>query len=384
VTAEAALRESEQLSRLLVERAREYAIVLLDTQGCIRTWNSGARRLFAYLEEEVTGKPHAVIYTPEDQSAGIPEAELESATVDGSISDDRWYVRKDGVRLWASGVTQQLRDEEGVLKGYFKVLRDNTERKRMEETLRKWNESLEERVRERTSALGEREREIRALGLQLAMAEANERDRIALVLHDDLQQRLYSMQVIIALMRRSVEAREMDEVGKLTTELGTRLSEAVTSVSGLSSDLSLHCAEAATLAEAVRQLAERMQANHRLEVDVTSATTIPEPSLEVRTVLLQGVQELLFNVVKHSGASRAAIDLAQDGSALVVRVRDQGDGFDPSAGSRPRGLGLPRVQHQVSLMHGEVEIDSTAGEGTTITVRIPTSPEDPLRRGLSP
>jgi protein-histidine pros-kinase len=192
------------------------------------------------------------------------------------------------------------------------------------------------------------------------------------------------MHVIIALMRRSVEAREMDEVGKLTTELGTRLSETVQSVSGLASDLSLNCSEAATLAEAVRQLAERMQANHRLEVDVTSATTIPEPSLEVRTVLLQGLQELLFNVVKHSGASRAAIDLAQDGSALVVRVRDQGDGFDPSAGSRPRGLGLPRVQHQVSLMHGEVEIDSTAGEGTTITFRVPTSPEDPLRSGLSP
>src|SRR5690606_4890267 len=141
---------SEERYRLLVESAHEYAMILLDDRGRISAWNTGAERIFGYSQEEALGLPSRAIFTPEDQQAGIPEAEMETAARTGRADDDRWQMRKDGSRFWASGVMERLRKPDGTLRGYVKVLRDNTERREAEERLRQANESLEDRVRTRT------------------------------------------------------------------------------------------------------------------------------------------------------------------------------------------------------------------------------------------
>src|SRR3954468_12912935 len=101
----------EEQHRLLMECVTDYAIFLLDTDGRIATWNAGAQRILGYPEAEVIGRPASLFFTPEDVAAGVPELELQSAAQTGRASDDRWQVRKDGGRFWASGITTALRDE---------------------------------------------------------------------------------------------------------------------------------------------------------------------------------------------------------------------------------------------------------------------------------
>src|SRR5262249_18784720 len=101
----------EEQYRLLMECVTDYALFLLDAREQVANWNAGAERIFGYREEEVLGQSFARFFTPEDVAAGAPQKELETARAQGRASDDRWHVRKDGTRIWVSGVTTALRDE---------------------------------------------------------------------------------------------------------------------------------------------------------------------------------------------------------------------------------------------------------------------------------
>jgi PAS domain S-box-containing protein len=125
--AETALRKSESLFRLIVESAEDFAIFTLDLDGRITSWNPGAERMLGYQEAEIIGELGRIIFTPEDKEAGKAEEELETALSEGRAEDDRWHLRKDGSRFFASGLMMQLRDESGHLQGLFKILRDITE-----------------------------------------------------------------------------------------------------------------------------------------------------------------------------------------------------------------------------------------------------------------
>jgi len=129
------LRRSEERFRLLVEGGKDYAIFMLDPQGCISSWNAGAQRIKGYNSEEIIGRHFSAFYLPEDIERGHPEEELRLAQEQGHFEEEGWRVRKDGERFWASVLITALFDEEGNLRGFSKVVRDITERKRMEERL---------------------------------------------------------------------------------------------------------------------------------------------------------------------------------------------------------------------------------------------------------
>ena len=99
---EQTLRESEELYRLLVESAEDYAIFAMDIEGRITNWNPGAERIFGYREEEIAGKHGSLLFTSEDRRWGAAEEELRRAHNEGRAQDGRWHVRKDGTRFWAS------------------------------------------------------------------------------------------------------------------------------------------------------------------------------------------------------------------------------------------------------------------------------------------
>ena len=127
---------SEERLRLLVEGARDYAMILMDADGCVTHWNAGAQRILGYGEAEVMGRSCELIFTPEDRAAGVPARELETARAEGRALDLRWHLTKDGGRFWADGVMECLRDDGGGLRGFAKVLRDATERRQAEAALR--------------------------------------------------------------------------------------------------------------------------------------------------------------------------------------------------------------------------------------------------------
>ncbi|HEY0008671.1 MAG TPA: ATP-binding protein, partial [Tepidisphaeraceae bacterium] len=128
-----ALREREELHRLLIDNARDFAIMMIDLNGTIASWNSGAERVFGFTETEAVGQKTAILFTAEDRAEGVPVKELATASSEGRAIDERWQIRKGGERFWASGVTTPLRDAVGGTRGFVKICRDLTERKQFED-----------------------------------------------------------------------------------------------------------------------------------------------------------------------------------------------------------------------------------------------------------
>ena len=130
------LRDADERFRLMVESVRDYAIFMLDPDGRIATWNSGAERLKQYRADEIIGQHFSKFYPAEDLAAHKPERELEIVLRDGRVEDEGWRIRKDGSRFWALVVITAVYDHKGTLTGFAKVTRDLTERRESEEQLR--------------------------------------------------------------------------------------------------------------------------------------------------------------------------------------------------------------------------------------------------------
>ncbi|MEH1817720.1 MAG: response regulator [Nostoc sp.] len=131
--AEANLRESESRLRLMIESAKEYAILTLDLDNRFTSWNSGAQRLLGYSEAEIFGQSGRIIFTPEDNVKGKSERELHLALTEGRAENKRWHIRKDGSRFWGTGFVMPLRNGDKVTHGFIKIMRDETAQRQAEE-----------------------------------------------------------------------------------------------------------------------------------------------------------------------------------------------------------------------------------------------------------
>ncbi|MCC2962289.1 PAS domain S-box protein [Massilia sp. IC2-278] len=133
----------EQRFQYLISGIRDYAIYMLDTDGHVSSWNSGARRFKGYEAPEILGQHFSRFYTPEDQESGLPARALATALGEGKYEAEGWRVRQDGTRFWASVIIDPIYDEQGALLGYAKITRDITEKKKAQDALR----ASEERFR---------------------------------------------------------------------------------------------------------------------------------------------------------------------------------------------------------------------------------------------
>jgi two-component system CheB/CheR fusion protein len=198
--AEEALRASEERLRLLIESVEDYAIITFSADNRVASWNAGAERTFGYREAEIVGQDGTLLFAPEDRAAGIPAQELTQVMESGRAEDERWHIRKDGSRFFASGVMTRLRGT--TKRGFVKVLRDLTERRAAEAALRRAHDELERRVQERTEALSAANRALEAESVQrreaeqarqevqrrLMTAQEEAQRRIAQELHEQLGQ----------------------------------------------------------------------------------------------------------------------------------------------------------------------------------------------------
>jgi PAS domain S-box-containing protein len=126
-------RRTEDIYCKSVEAIRDYAIFMTDPDGIVTNWNRGAQHILGYTEAEAVGKNASRFFTAEDRAKDVPQKELATAAVEGQAEDERWHLRHDGSRFWASGVVTAVHDDAGKLIGFSKVMRDMTERNRLTE-----------------------------------------------------------------------------------------------------------------------------------------------------------------------------------------------------------------------------------------------------------
>ena len=186
-------RDSTARLRLMMDSVEDYAILTLNLEGHIDMWNVGAERMFGYTAEEIIGQPGAILFTPEDRRREAHLKEMETARETGRAADERWHLRKDGSQFYVSGVLSALHNANGAMTGYVKIARDLTQQRQAQEELRRANDELETRVRERTFELAklnqslrdeiseriETERNRVRLLRQIVRAQEDERRRIA-------------------------------------------------------------------------------------------------------------------------------------------------------------------------------------------------------------
>jgi len=383
------LRFNEERLRLLTESFTDYAIFSVGLDGRIQSWNRGAEHLFGYSEEDIIGKPTSVLFTPEDRNAGVPEAEMETARKLGRAADERWHLRNNGTRFFASGAMAPLFDGKTLI-GYAKIARDLTDSKRIEMELNQYRETLEARVAERTAELKATNASLRqeiidrqrienertTLLRRIVSTQEDERRRISRDLHDQLGQRLTALRLKIASLKEACDG-DSDLISRIQRleEIGVGLDS---EVNFLAFELRPSVLDDLGLVVAIGNFVREWSQHYGIAAEFHASGLRRrrlEPDLE--TNIYRITQEALNNTLKHSKAVNASVLLEVRKKNVILIVEDDGVGFDVSEAAKKRaagaGLGLIGMRERAALFGGTVEIESAPNNGTTIFVRIPAA-----------
>ncbi|HEV2844567.1 MAG TPA: ATP-binding protein, partial [Thermoanaerobaculia bacterium] len=365
------LLESGEGYRLLVDSVQDYAIFVLDPEGRVASWNPGAERLLRYREDEILGRYVAIFFTPEDIAKGAPEQELKGARENGRAMDDRWHVRQDGTYFFGMGITFPLRDEQENLRGYAKIMRDQTERKRLEEQLQNRAEAL-------------------------ARADQEKNEFLAVLAHElrnPLAPIFYALHVLdqedpaLRSHARGIVERQVHRLARLIDDLLD-----VKRISTGKIELRKEQVTLRTLVEHAAEVARPLFEARRHEL------TLSLPAEEVWLLadaarLEQVLSNILNNAAKFTDdGGRISLTAERPDDYIVVRIRDNGVGipeellgriFDLfTQGSRsldrPQGglgIGLSLSKRLVEMHGGSIEARSDGpGRGSEFVIRLPALP----------
>ncbi len=359
---------------LFLSSNEDYGIILLDPQGRVSRWSRGAERLFEYHAHEVEGSFAHKIFVPPDREAGVPEVELHMAREQGRSEDERWHVRKDGSRFWASGVMIALR-QNGDLRGYAKVVRDFTERRRLEEAVRQ-TQKLE------------------SVGV-LAAGVAHDFNNVLTAI-------LGNISLVRRRLAGPIKDQESDQLLAAAERACTRAADLVRQLLNYAGK-GRREVRPVDVCQVTRDALAIVQAS--VSKKITLRTDIPDtcPAIEADvTQLQQLVLNLVLNAAEAIGdrsgevvvhlrvrdVSKAELAERYAGFSLPPRmyteieVSDTGSGmdektlqqiFDPFFTTKfmGRGLGLAAALGVVRSHGGGIAVRSAPGEGSTFTVLLP-------------
>ena len=274
---------------------------------------------------------------------------------------------------------------EAVQKATLNLLEDmNEERNTLDNTQRALLNMLEDVEVERVNSnransalesanevLRERSRQLRALASELTLAEQRERQRLAQVLHDGLQQTLVGAKLRLEMLGRVGDSDMQRDV----TVAGDLIAESIRTSRQLTAELNPPILYEGGLAPALESLARWMRERHGLLVELKIRDRIEHPAQEMTVLLYQATRELLFNVVKHAGVKHAILEAKDEGDDLVISVADDGSGFEPSTlraeGGTDGGFGLVSIRERLALLGGTLEIQSAPNQGCRFTLVAP-------------
>jgi PAS domain S-box-containing protein len=361
--------QADEAFRLLVETIQDYAIFLLDVQGRVTTWNAGAERIKGYSASEIIGHHFSQFYSREARESGWPDRELEIAASIGRFADEGWRVRKDGTQFWASVViTAQRSAGSGELRGFSKITRDLTERRKLEERMQELNKELRSRMAELTESRTQvelRNLELQRLSGQLVRIQDEERRRLAREMHDDLGQVLVALKLNLDTSPEFASRKESIHLAE----------NALAKVRSISYVLHPPLLDESGLLAALHLYIEGFRKRTDLRVAL-DCKPIPFPRLnnELETSIFRIVQEAITNVHRHAHSPDARVEIHQQPDRVFVRVRDFGIGMpvDELRGTVVigTGVGIAGMRERVKQAGGEVNI-LRAEPGTIVEAVIP-------------
>ena len=370
------LQRSQEQFRRLVDSVSDYAIFMLDPEGYVTTWNSGAQRIKGYLPSEIIGEHFSRFYTDADRRDRVPQAALEIAAREGRFEKEGWRLRKDGTRFRANVVIDAIRNDSGELIGFAKVTRDVTEHHRVQESLQRAQQTLFQAQK------------LESIG-QLTGGIAH-----------DFNNLLTAIGASLELLRKHLtdhpRASILLENALQGVERGATLTQRMLAFARRQ-ELELRPVDVALLVAGMKEMLERS-----IGPSISIVTRIPAGLPPVRTDANQleaAILNLAVNArdaMPHGGSiiiSARAENLAADNGADAVpgdyvqlSLADTGEGMDEATlrhavepffttkgVGKGTGLGLAMVHGVAEQSGGKLKLDSKPGAGTTATIWLPVS-----------
>jgi len=367
--AERRYRESETKFSLLVRNVRDLAIFMVDPAGCVMSWNQGAERIKGYKEEEIVGKPIDAFYLPDDVERGEPATNLRRAREEGRYESLGWRRRKDGSLFFADVLITPLYDDQGRLRGYAKITRDITEKKKAEEDV--------QRAFQREHELNEMKSRF------VSMASHEFKTPLSVILSSASLLEKYQGPGDADKRERHLQ-RIKSNVSNLRQILNDFLSveqleKGIVPIAPSVLDLPLF------LKGVIQNVSDMCKSGQRIELRLDG----PERKMVLDVHLLENILiNLLSNAIKYSGEDSLVEVIARfEQGSLSIAIKDSGIGI-PEA-DQPRlfeeffragnatsvsgtGLGLSIVRKYVHLMEGTIGFTSVPGIGSEFMVTVPS------------
>jgi PAS domain S-box-containing protein len=272
------------------------------------------------------------------------------------------------IRAAVIDITQQKRADE-LAAAVAGLKKSEQSLARSEERYRILSENLEKRVEERTRELEQRTLQLRQLTAELTFSEQRERQRLALLLHDGLQQLLVAAKYQVARLERGGDIRSV------AADISNLIDDSIETSRSLTAELSPPILHQGGLLPALEWLANWMHGKHGLSVSMIIREQVGRLPEETTLLLFQAVRELLFNVVKHAGVRTARVEVAKQDGRVQVEVADEGSGFDlqrlQSEREKNEGIGLFSIRERFGYLGGSMEIDSAPGKGSRFRLFAP-------------
>jgi PAS domain S-box-containing protein len=362
------LRESEDWFRLLVATVKDFALFSTDPNGIITEWNPGAENTFGYKPEEIVGKQLSVLFTPEDRAAKMDENERKTAVTQGFALDERWHIKKNGQRFFASGVARPIRDDSGHLHGFLKVARDITEWKQHEQR-------LEQTVAERTTRLRDMVGELESFSYSIV---------------HDMRAPLRAMQSFARILEEDcgpqISAEGKDYIRRIITA-ADRLDHLIQDVLSYSqasrADLPLTPVHSGRLLRGILESYPNLQ-RPSVEVELTGDFPLV---LANEAALTQCISNVLTNAAKFVAPGvrpRIVVWAEIHGDRARLLFQDNGIGIENTSHEKifgifqrasrnyeGTGIGLAIVKKAIERMNGSVGLQSKLGCGSTFWLELP-------------
>lgn len=370
---------------ILMENVSE-AVIATDAQFYITDWNRFAEELYGWRNEEAIGKQVIelldIIY-PLDNEAAIFEEYRKKGYWRGEVI----HHDKKGQRLNVIVTSSAIKNESNKVTGLLMVSRDITVQKQMEQELRQLNYDLEDQVRLKTAELvafyerftNERKiaeiqlqqsrDELRQLASHLQNVREEEQTRIAREIHDQLGQEMTGLKMDVAWLKKSAGS-EQPAFQKKLGEMSNLLDTSIQSIRKIASNLRPSILDDFGLEAALQWQSNEFE--KRFSIPIKLETNGSEPAIppDTATGLFRLFQESLTNVARHADASEVKALLDVNGDKIMLKIADNGKGFDMSK-PRVKSLGLLGMKERTLMLKGNLDINSKPGEGTTVTITVP-------------